>query len=270
MERREGRFAGARGLGIYYQRWLPAGPARAILLVAHGYAEHSGRYANLVGAVLPRGYAVYALDHRGHGRSDGARVWIDDVADYLTDLQTFFTLVRAEQPQGRIYLLGHSMGAMIATAYAARFQHELAGLVLSGGGITTATTPAPPTDIDLAATLSRDPRVGAAYVSDPLVFRGPMPAGRLEKVAAWRAQLPEDARRITLPILIMAGAASPLGDGPRSQSLYEVVGSVDKTLKLYDGLLHEIFNEPEHPRVLADLVAWLDAHGADTAVRAGG
>ena len=121
MERREGRFAGARGLGIYYQRWLPAGPARAILLVAHGYAEHSGRYANLVGAVLPRGYAVYALDHRGHGRSDGARVWIDDVADYLTDLKAFCDLVRVEQPHGRIYLVGHSMGAMIATAYAARF-----------------------------------------------------------------------------------------------------------------------------------------------------
>ena len=262
MDRREGRFVGVGGLGIYHQRWLPDGPARAALLVAHGYAEHSGRYANLVEYFVPRGYAVYALDHRGHGRSDGARVWIDDFGDYLADLKTFFDLVRAEQPRGPIYLIGHSMGAMIATAYAARFQHELAGLVLSGGGIATETTPPPRAGIDLAAALSRDPRVGDAYVSDPLVYRGPMPAGRAEKVAVWRARLPEDARRITLPILIMAGVASPLGDGPRSRALYEVVGSADKTLKFYDGLLHEIFNEPEHPRVLADLDVWLDAHGA--------
>src|SRR3712207_1576019 len=113
MDHREGRFEGVGGLNLYHRRWLPAGPVRAVLLVAHGYAEHSGRYANLVEYVVPRGYAVYALDHRGHGRSEGERVWIDDFGDYLTDLKTFFDLVRAERPGEPIYLLGHSMGAMI-------------------------------------------------------------------------------------------------------------------------------------------------------------
>lgn len=260
MNHLEGWFEGRYATRLFYQRWLPDGQTRAVLLLVHGYAEHSGRYANLVDDVLPRGYAIYALDHRGHGRSEGERVMVEHASDYLIDLKTFFDMVRAEQPESPIFLVGHSMGAMIATAYTARHQDEFDGLVLSGGGITTEQTPPPPVGLDLATTLSRDPRVGEAYASDPLVFRGEMPAERVERMAEMRAQLPHDARQITLPILIMAGAASPLGDGPRSQALYAVVGSADKTLKLYDELLHEIFNEPEHADVLADMAAWLEAH----------
>jgi acylglycerol lipase len=267
MQHREGTFKGLKDLKIYYQCWLPDRPVRAVLLVAHGYAEHSGRYMNLVGHFLPKGYAVYALDHRGHGRSEGERVVVDSFDDYLVDLKTFFDLVRAEQPGPRVFLVGHSMGAAIATAYALRHQHELDGLVLSGGGITptdperaarvAAATP-PRTGEGLASTLSRDPKVIEAYLNDPLVYTGPRPAQR-SALAGMRANLPERVREITLPILIMAGAASPLGDGPRSQVLYEDVGSADKTLKLYPGLMHEIFNEPEHPQVFADMEAWIEA-----------
>jgi len=256
-----GEFRGLRDFRIYFQRWLPPRPARTVLLVVHGYAEHSGRYQNLVRFFLPRGYAVYALDHRGHGRSEGERVQIDTYDEYLADLKTFFDLVRGEQPQAAIVLVGHSMGATIATAYAARHQDELAGLVLSGGGIDTEKAPPRPADLDLSATLSRDPAVVDAYRSDPLVFHGPAPAQRAAATAAVRERLPALAKQITLPILIMAGAASPLGDGPRSEALYETVGSTDRTLKLYAGLMHEIFNEPEHEQVFADLAAWLRGHG---------
>src|SRR5215216_4931800 len=259
MKHTKGTFQGLKDFTLYYQRWLPARGPRAVLLVAHGFAEHSGRYANLVRHFVPRGYAVYALDHRGHGRSDGERTQIDTYTDYVDDLKTFFDLVRAEQPDRPIYLVGHSMGASIATAYAARHQRGLAGLILSGGGITTDTTPVRPPDLDLADTLSRDPAVAAAYNNDPLVYRGPSPPGREAAMLEMRARLPDEARRITLPILIMAGAASPLGDGPRSEALFGVVASEDKTLKLYPDLLHEIFNEPEHPQVMADMEAWMNA-----------
>lgn len=259
MEHREGTFQGLRDYSLYYQVWLPSGDPRAVILLAHGYAEHSGRYQNLIDAVVPAGYAVYALDHRGHGRSDGERVQVDHFDDYLADLKTFFDQVRRENPDRRIYLLGHSMGAAISTVYAARYQQELAGLILSGGGIATEKAPPRPPNLDLAATLSRDPAVVAAYRADPLVYTGPAPSGRDSAMAQMRDQLPESARRITLPILVLAGAASPLGDGPRSAALYDAVGSTDKTLKLYDDLMHEIFNEPEHPMVMADLLAWLDA-----------
>jgi len=259
MEHHEGRFRGVNDHEIYYQSWRPDHAPRAVLLLAHGYAEHSGRYQNLVGYIVPRGYAVSALDHRGHGRSDGERVQVDHYTDYLTDLKTFFDIVRAENPSEKIFLLGHSMGAAISTAYTPKHQHELAGLILSGGGITTEQTPPRPVGLDLAATLSRDPAVVEAYINDPLVYRGPAPDIRTSALAAMRTDLPALARGITLPILIMAGAASPLGDGPRSEALYAIVGSSDKTLKLYDGLMHEIFNEPEYSRVMADLEVWLEA-----------
>ena len=98
MKHTEGTFTGAKAFNIYWQSWLPAGAPKAVLLVAHGFAEHSGRYMNLVNAVVPHGYAVYALDHRGHGKSDGARVEIDSYQQYLDDLKTFFDLVQNEQP----------------------------------------------------------------------------------------------------------------------------------------------------------------------------
>lgn len=260
MRHDEGEFRGLHDYRIYTQCWEPADGPMAVLLVAHGYAEHSGRYANLVNYFVPRGYAVHALDHRGHGRSDGERVKVESYTDYLDDLKTFFDRVRALHPDRKIFLVGHSMGAAISTAYAARHQDELDGLILSGGGLATDKAPPRPTGMDLSQTLSRDPAVVQAYVDDPLVYRGPAPAGRESALMQMRESLPDLARTLTLPILIMAGAASPLGDGPRSQALFAAVPSTDKTLKLYPELMHEIFNEPEHPEVMADMAAWLEAH----------
>ena len=260
MRHREGSFKGKNDYNIYYQRWLPEGAPRAILMVSHGFAEHSGRYQNLVDYFVPLDYSVYALDHRGHGKSDGERVQVDSYDDYIADLKTFFDLIRTENPGEDVFLVGHSMGASIATAYAAHYQGELAGLVLSGGGIATDKAAPRPAGLELADTLSRDPAVVEAYRNDPLVYHGAPPAGRDSAMAQMRDRLPELARTITLPILVMAGAASPLGDGPRSEALFETVASRDKTLKLYPELLHEIFNEPEWPDVMADLEAWLDRH----------
>lgn len=258
MKHIESNFTGLGGLNIYTQAWLPEGAPRATILLVHGYGEHSGRYANLVDHFVPRGYAIYALDHRGHGKSDGPRVEIDDFNDYLVDLETYRQLLRKAQPSGKHFLLGHSMGAMIAIAYAPAHQEDFDGLIISGGGIATSTTPPMPNNPDLAATVSRDPAVVQAYRDDPLVYHGSPPPGRAAASKAVREELPAPARSITMPIMIMAGASSPLGDGPRAQALYDTVSSQDKTLKLYPDLYHEIFNEPEHPAVMADLEAWLE------------
>jgi alpha-beta hydrolase superfamily lysophospholipase len=262
MIHREGFFKGVADFNIYYQCWLPEGKRLAVLLIAHGFAEHSGRYGNLVNYFVPKGYALYALDHRGHGRSEGERVRIDKFTDYLKDLKTFFDLVRRERPAEKIFLVGHSMGAAISTAYVLRQQQDLAGLILSGGGIVTPDMPpqAPrpvgqPLD---TAFISRDPAVIAAYENDPLVYRGPIPAN--SAIAQSSSQLPELVPRIQLPILIMAGNDPLVSDGVRSRALFERVGSSDKTLKLYDQLRHEIFNEPEHKEVLADMGKWLTRH----------
>jgi acylglycerol lipase len=260
LKHREGSFQGLKDFNIYYQVWQPEGAARAVLLVSHGFAEHSGRYGNVVDFFVPKGYAVYALDHRGHGRSDGERVKVDAFHDYVVDLKTFFNIVRKENPGKKIFLIGHSMGSVISLLYACEFQKELAGLVTSGGGLSRPGDPPmqrhKPGQALPSAMLSRDPTVIAAYENDPLVYRGPIPdnLGMFDTAA----RLYDMVTGITLPTLVMAGNGGP--DGKRSEVLYERIGAEDKTLKLYDGLLHEIFNEPEHIQVLGDLENWVKAH----------
>jgi acylglycerol lipase len=258
MQHFEGNFKGYQDYNIYYQYWLPEVKTRPVLLIAHGFAEHSGRYGNVVNYFVPRGYPVYALDHRGHGRSDGERVKVNDFNDYVKDLKTFFDIIRKENPKDKIFLVGHSMGSVISLAYAIEYQKELAGLITSSGGLAKpGAPPMPPRKPGepLSSTmLSRDPEVIRAYENDPLVYRGPIPTGFA--MGGMLGNLYDMAPQIKLPALIMAGNGGP--DGARSRVLYELIGSEDKTLKLYPGLLHEIFNEPEHPQVMADLEKWLE------------
>jgi len=276
MKRKEGKLKGYKGLNLYYQYWLPEGKPKAVLLVAHGLAEHSGRYKNLVDYFLPRGYAVYALDHRGHGKSEGIRSYVDNFNDYLTDLNTFYDMVRKENKDAKIFLFGHSLGATIATAYAIKHQKELDGLIVSGASLvpSTSVSPvllamaglvsalAPKMGVTLldASAVSRDQAVVDAYVNDPLVFRGKVPARTGAELARMWKQLPEQMPTIKLPILIMHGFADRLSDPRGSKLLYERVGSKDKTLKLYDNCYHEICNEPERAQVFADMNAWLTKH----------
>jgi alpha-beta hydrolase superfamily lysophospholipase len=273
MKRKEGKFKGYKGLKLYYQCWLPEGKPKAMLLVAHGLAEHSGRYKNLVDYFVPKGYAVYALDHRGHGKSEGTRSYVDNFNDYLTDLKTFFDMVRKEHKNTKIFLFGHSLGGTIATAYAVEHQEELAGLILSGSSLVPSTSVSPAllavagvisallpkmgvTLLD-ASAISRDKSVVDAYVNDPLVFRGKVPARTGAELARMWKQLPEQMPKIKLPILVMHGFADQLADPRGSKLLYERVGSKDKTLKLYDNCYHEICNEPEREQVFVDMEAWL-------------
>ena len=276
MEHKEGRFTGCKNLGLYYQCWLPTGDTKAILLVVNGLAEHSGRYTNLVNRFVPKGYGVYSHDHRGHGKSEGLRCYVDRFSDYVSDLRTFFDIVRGQHGDTKIFLVGHSMGGTIATAYAVDHQDELAGLLLSGASVTVSST-VPPTLIAVARVLSavlpkmgtmvldasaisRDQAVVDAYVNDPLVYRGKIRARTgAELIKIWQ-ELPAQMPQINLPILIMHGTADQLSDPEGSRMLYERVGSKDKTLKLYEGFYHEIFNEPEREQVFADMEAWLAAH----------
>jgi acylglycerol lipase len=276
MKHKEGKFKGYKGLRLYYQCWLPDKKPKAVLLVAHGLAEHSGRYKNLVEYFVPKGYAVYALDHRGHGKSEGQRSYVDNFKDYLTDLKTFFDKVRNENKDARIFLFGHSLGATIAVAYAVEHQDELAGLMVSGSslvpppgvspallaiaGILSALVPKMGVTVLDASTISRDQSVVDAYVNDPLVFRGKVPARTGAELAKMWKQLPDRVGKIKLPILIMHGGADQLADPRGSKLLYERVGSKDKTLKIYDACYHEICNEPERKQVCGDMEKWLAKH----------
>jgi acylglycerol lipase len=276
MKHQDGRFKGYKGLKIYYQCWLPDKKPIAVILVAHGLAEHSGRYKNLVEYFVPKGYAVYAMDNRGHGKSEGQRSYVDNFNDYLIDLKTFFNKVQKENKGTKVFLFGHSLGATIAAAYTVEHQDELSGLIVSGAtlvpppsvssvllamaGILSALAPKMGVTVLDASTISRDQSVVDAYVNDPLVFRGKIPARTGAELARMWKQLPDRIPKINIPILIMHGGSDRLSDPRGSKLLYERVGSKDKTLKIYDICYHEIFNEPEHKKVCGDMEKWLAKH----------
>ena len=277
MKHEEGFFKGVRDNRIYYQYWLPEDETKAVLLVVHGLAEHSGRYMNLVHHFLPLGYAVYAIDHPGHGRSDGQRVYVERFTDFTDTLTLFREMIRDRQKDKQVFLVGHSMGGLIGALYLLDHQKELAGAVLSGpavkipdnipavtiflGKALSVLAPrlgliAPPE----ASGVSRDPAVVQAYETDPLVYRGKMtPRLGSEMLKAMRCVATESSR-ITLPLLILQGSADRLVDPSGAQMLHDRVASPDKRIILYEGLYHEVFNEPEHNQVLKDVETWLEAH----------
>jgi acylglycerol lipase len=272
----EGHFAGVGDLEIHWQAWLPDRERRASVVIAHGASEHGGRYGHVVDQLLPAGYAVYTIDHRGHGRSGGRRAVIDRMAHAVTDLDTLIELVTEEDDGRRPYLLGHSMGGCIAIAYALEHQAKLAGLILSAPlAIIEASPPqraivrvlsalAPGlgvAGID-AATISRDTEEVAAYEQDPLVFHGKLQARTAVELADATATFPEGVARLTLPLLVMHGGADRLVPPASAEMVYANAGSSDKTLELYEGFYHEIFNEPQADRAqpLNDLNTWLKTH----------
>ena len=276
MKQVEGKFRGHKNLNLYYQCWLPAKGPKAILLVVHGFAEHSGRYMNMVNYFVPKDYAVYGLDYRGHGKSEGRRGYVERFSYYLNDLKAFSSIVRGKHRDAKIFIVGHSMGGTIATAYTIHHQDELDGLILSGASLRTGTSLSPAliavarivslllpkmgiTTLD-AAALSRDEAVVDAYINDPLVYRGKIPARLGSELVRMMQKLPHQMPKIDLPILIMHGTADRLADPKGSEMLYQRVSSRDKTLKLYEGFYHEIFNEPGRKQVFADMETWLVTH----------
>ena len=275
MRHTEGTFEGYKSFNLYYQCWLPVKSPDVILLVVHGLAEHSGRYTNLVNYFVPRGYAVYGFDHRGHGKSEGLRGYVHRFSDYLEDLKIFFNIVRCKHANNKIFLVGHSVGGLIATAYTVSFQHEMDGLILSAPTLKAGSSMSPVhiaiarvlslllpkigiTVLD-ASTISRDKAVVDAYVNDPLVYRGKTRARLGAELINAMQKLPNQMSEIRLPVLIMHGTDDRLCNVEGSLLLYERVSSADKTLKLYEGFYHEIFNEPERDQVFADMEIWLSA-----------
>jgi alpha-beta hydrolase superfamily lysophospholipase len=270
-DRAEGRVVGAGDVELYWQAWLPPSP-RGVLLLCHGLGEHAGRYGNVVDAVVPDGWAVYGLDQRGHGLSGGRRAHIERYADLLTDVDVFRRTVVDRHPDLPVVLLGHSMGGQIALAYALDHQDDLAGLVLSAPALAGDVVPKPVVPLLRAlgrvaprlrlagidvTKISKDPAVVAAYQADRLVHHGKPTLALGLGIVGQFAVLPERARDLTLPLLLQHGSVDALTDPVGTRLLAATAGSADKTVLWYDGLWHEIYNEPERARPLADLRAWL-------------
>jgi acylglycerol lipase len=276
MPQYEDIFVGPGNLRLFEQAWLPAGPPRATVVHVHGLIEHSGRHEEVAEVMAQNGYAVYAMDLRGHGRSEGPRCDVGSFDDYLLDLDVFFRRVRDRQPGSPLFLMGNSMGGLIVTQWAIRGQAEVAGLVLSGpllavnielfpwlrrlGPLVASVLPGlrlPRIRVDL---LSRSAEALESFRNDPLCFHGRFTVRVGNEILKALARLPDEAAALRLPLIILHGSDDRICSPAGSRMLCERAGSGDKTLRIYDGLYHEVFDEPEREQVLADLVAWLNRH----------
>jgi acylglycerol lipase len=259
---------------LYWQAWLPEAEPRAVIVLAHGASEHGGRYTWVGQRLAERGFALYACDHRGHGRSEGARAFIDRMDNAVADLDGVVDLARDANPGTKTFLLGHSMGGAVALSYTIKHEDRLDGLVLSaplaaleaaspvvriiGRVLSTVVPKAGVFPID-STGVSRDPAVVRDYDADPLNHHGKLPARTVAVLSGAIGDYPEQVAGLTLPILTMHGTEDRLTPPEGSEMIIERAGSEDKSIIRYDGLFHELLNEPERQRVLDDIVAWIEA-----------
>ncbi|PLW70900.1 alpha/beta hydrolase [Pseudohalioglobus lutimaris] len=274
MEHQDGSFEGAAGHSIYYQTWTPETPPKAVVLIVHGAGEHSARYASLAQHCCAHDYAVAAIDHIGHGKSDGTYGHMESLQHHLDTLAIFRDRVAEAFPGLPMVLLGHSMGGLISACFLLEHQNKFAGCALSGPAIKTDLEPgffqtltirllsrlAPKLGVLQLdpAGVSRDTEVVRAYCEDPLINHGKMSARFVSELFKGMRQIQERAGEITLPLLVMHGEADVMTAPGGSRFIHDAARSEDKTLKLYPGLYHEIFNEPERDQVYADLIEWCD------------
>jgi alpha-beta hydrolase superfamily lysophospholipase len=278
MLHEESRMKTSRGYELYFQAWRPKIQPKAILQIAHGYAGHSGRYMNVVNKLIPEGYLVYANDHYGHGKSDGDRGYVPSFQYFIDDEYEMNNLIREKEGNELpIFMLGHSMGAFVAGIYAIEHQDTIHGLILSGCGakypdigfiqkigigLLNKISPRKTLKADfIVEGLSHDPNVLKAYTEDPLVFAGQITPSLASGFISSLKRIEKEGAVVTIPLLIQKGREDPLlSDAERLSNFFENVE--DKTLKIYDGLLHEVYNEMEEERihVLEDLLNWLNNH----------
>jgi alpha-beta hydrolase superfamily lysophospholipase len=277
MDILDGKLTSGDGLSLFWKAWLPQGTPKAALHIIHGYAEHIDRYQTVVDELVPAGYALFGTDHRGHGRSDGKRGHVNSFQEFLEDEKLFRTeVVKRKFPEIPYFILGHSMGSLIAMNFVEQFPGDTKGLVLSGTGsgpgteissvlvfltkILSKLLPGIPVKSPLPPEfISRDPEIVEAYKDDPLVYDVITP--RLaEQMNTYTTIGADNAGKITIPTLIQYGSIDTSFSG--QERLYDLIGAADKTINRYEGLKHEVYNElpADRARVLNDLHEWLDAH----------
>jgi len=268
------RFPGAGGVEIAWQHWMPAGDPVGVVGIAHGVSEHSDRYAHVAERLNKAGYAVAALDHRGHGDSEGKRAVIDRMANAVADVGTTISLARELAPGTKLTLLGHSMGGCIGLEYALRHPETIDGLILSAPAtdleaanaferiaarVASAVAPSLGVFQVDATTVSRDPEVVRLYVEDPRVFHGKLPARTVAEMAGVIDTFRERVPTLELPLLVILGTGDRLVPPAAGRMVHELASSPDKQIIEYEGLYHEVLNEPEQEKVMDDVVGWLDA-----------
>jgi acylglycerol lipase len=271
----EGSFQGVGGLEIFTRTWRPEGKKpRAVVVIVPGFNAHSGRYKWVAEQLVSKGLAVYALDLRGRGKSDGERFFVEKFEDYEDDVARFVKLTKSKEPGLPVFLLGHSAGGVVSCVYALDHQAEITGLICES---FAHEVPAP--DFVLAVLkglshvaphahvlklknedFSRDPKVVESMNNDPLIAHEVQPTSTVAAMVRADERLKKEFPRITLPVLILHGTADKATKPSGSQRFYDMAGSTDKTLKLYQGHFHDLLADIDKEVVLADIERWIDEH----------
>ncbi|WP_373490022.1 lysophospholipase [Parasphingorhabdus sp.] len=264
----------AAGATLHFQKWLPDSNAKAIILLVHGYAEHVGRYHYFAEHCVGKDYAVFAVDHWGHGRSDGIPGFVPAFSVFHDGVDQLVACAKQDFPDLPVILVGHSMGGLISATYLLTDQSRFFACVLSGPAIKAAEEPSAflkaiigflsrffpklgVLELDPDG-VSRDPKVVADYLADPLVYNGKMGARLAAEMLNNMTKIQKHAGQISLPMLMLHGEKDSLASAEGSRFLDRQIISSDKQLIVYPELFHEIFNEPEKDKVLNDMTDWLD------------
>jgi acylglycerol lipase len=270
---REHAFESVGGVKIFARSWHPARTPRGVVAVVHGFNSHSGYYGWVAERLAARGLSVYALDLRGRGRSEGERFYVESFDDYVSDVEKLLELARSRAPGLPVFVLGHSAGGVVSCLYALGHQNELAGLICESFAYEL---PAP--DFALAIlkglshvaphahvlalkneTFSRDPSVVAAMNADPLIANEVQPSKTVAAMVRADSRLKKEFSLVTLPVLILHGTLDEDAKLSGSQHFYDAAGSPDKTLKVYEGSVHDLLNDLDKQVVMADIESWLGA-----------
>ncbi len=273
--RTERSFDGVDGVRIVYDVWTPDATPRGVVILSHGFGEHAHRYDHVAQRFGRDGLLTYALDHRGHGRSGGKRVLVKDISEFTGDFDTLVGIATHEHPDVPRIVLGHSMGGGIVFAYGVEHPDNYDLMVLSGPAVAAQTAVSPllawiaktvgaiapglPLQQLDAGAVSRDPAVVDAYNTDPQVYHGKVPGGIARVLMLVGETMPQRAASLAAPLLVVHGSDDHLIPVEGSHQLVAAVGSSDVELKVYPGLYHEVFNEPEQDQVLDDVVSWINA-----------
>lgn len=277
MQQEAGTLTTADGLTLSTRCWRPDGPARARVLIVHGLSEHSGRYAHVADHLVTRGFAVYAYDHRHHGRSEGLpRGLVPNFDAVVADLGGVLEWVATERSTWKTFVVAHSLGGAVAARFivdhgakdvdglvllspAIRIPDHVAPVARHLGPLISRILPGLPLLTRDTKLISRDPDVRRAWRRDPLTYKGRLRAGTGAAILRNTRDLVDHADAVSLPLLVMHGTADRITDPDGSKAFVAAASSPDKTLKLYEGRFHELVNDFGREQVLEDVTAWLEA-----------
>ncbi len=282
MQYQENTFKSFDGVNLFIRGWRPSAQACGVIVIVHGSFEHGGRYTEFAHFLVGHGYAVYAMDLRGHGRSEGPRVGISTFGVFARDIDAFLTRVRMQMPGQPVFVLAHSAGASIVLSFMLTHKPSvIKGVILSapvlitGNGIPSwlkswcpvaaQFLPGYRVKVLKEQWLCRDSSVMAAFKKDPLVYHGGVPLAGLAEFLKEVDELRAQAETVDLPILILHGTDDRYADIAGSRELYAKSRSSDKSLRAYEHFYHEVLHEPDKQIVFSDILSWLKLHTEATA-----